>query len=554
VWQPGWGSRLNAFLKDTLRKISIGRLALAVFVLPLLLYAYREITRDVLIIDPFTVPRHFEEAGLTSVVVANRIGDALRQIEEATQTRMKKDNLTSLRDEGSTPDVEIPGAKLDLKTVVDLARSVFGIYPKHINGDIVVPLDRPTNAASPPTMPQATVTVYVTQGRNRSAAVSMTVASDDVGMLVQRTAETVLGQVNPYVLAAYLEDHRESEKTIEIVQRMIQSPSEDRRHKSAALNLWGNVLSDQKKYDEAIAKYQKAIELDPKDAAPYNGWGNMLYGQKKYDEAIAKYQKAIELDPKSAFAYNNWGNVLYGQKKYDEAIAKYQKSIELDPKSAVPYNGWGVVLSNQEKYDEAIAKYQKSIELDPKDAVPYDGWGVVLSNQEKYDEAIAKYQKSIELDPKDAVPYINWGNVLRAQGKDDAAAEPTHLETKNALHRLSPSREAAAQQRSRRRVGAIRRARRLAEPVPGDFQPAAGAASRWLKATGGADSHGDLHGDLALRLHAADRGGIGFRLRPVDERVEHLGDAGDSGGVAVVWRAMREGDRRSIPKSAYTAA
>src|ERR1039457_7385617 len=107
LWQPGWGSRLNAFLKDTLRKISIGRLALAVFVLPLLLYAYREITRDVLIIDPFTVPRHFEEAGLTSVVVANRIGDALRQIEEATQTRMKKDNLTS-RSEEHTSELQRP--------------------------------------------------------------------------------------------------------------------------------------------------------------------------------------------------------------------------------------------------------------------------------------------------------------------------------------------------------------------------------------------------------------------------------------------------------------
>jgi len=329
VWQPGWGSRLTGFRKGALRQISVGRLALAVFVLQLLLYAYREITRDVLIIDPFTVPRHFEEAGLTSVVVANRIGDTLRQIEEATQTRMKKDNLTSLRDEGSTPEVEIPGAKLDLKTVVDLARSVFGIYPKHISGDIVVPLDRPTNAASPPTAQQATVTVYVTQGRNRSAAVSTTVASDDVGMLVERTAETVLGQVNPYVLAAYLDEHRESEKTIEIVQRMIQSPSEDRRHKSAALNLWGNMLYDQKKYDEAIAKYQKAIELDPKSAAPYNGWGNVLYDQKKYDEAIAKYQKAIEFDPKSAFAYNNWGNVLRAQGKDDAAAVKFNKAAEL---------------------------------------------------------------------------------------------------------------------------------------------------------------------------------------------------------------------------------
>lgn len=91
VWQPGRFSRLSAFLKMTLRGITFRRLAVAIFVLPLLFYVYREITRDVLIIDPFTVPKQFEEAGLTSDVMANRIGDTLQQIEIATHTGMKKD-------------------------------------------------------------------------------------------------------------------------------------------------------------------------------------------------------------------------------------------------------------------------------------------------------------------------------------------------------------------------------------------------------------------------------------------------------------------------------
>ena len=421
VWQPSRLSRLNAFVKATLRKISLGRLALAIFVLPILLYVYREVTRDVLIIDPFTVPKNFEAAGLTSEVMANRIGDALHQIEIATESRMKKDNLTSLRDEGSTPDVEIPGTKLGLKTAVDITRTLFGIYPEHISGDIVVPVNNPANAELPPAKQQATVTFYVTQGRNRSAPVSIVVAADDVEKLVQRTAETALGQVNPYVLAAYREEHREYEEAIGIVERMMQDPSEDRLHKEAALYLWGLALDSQKKYDEAIAKFRKAIELDPKYAYPYNGWGFVLLNQKRYDEAIAKYQKALELDPKFASPYDGWGHVLYDQKKYDEAIAKYQKAIELDPKFAIPYNNWGVVLYSQQKYEEAIAKYQKAIDLDPKLANTYNNWGNALLNQKKYDEAVAKYQKAIELDPKFALPYANWAIVLRAQGRNDEA-------------------------------------------------------------------------------------------------------------------------------------
>src|ERR1035437_6091566 len=100
VWQPSRLSRVKAFLKDAFRKITLGRFAIAILVLPLLFYIYREVTRHVLlrdalgsitferlalailvllllfyiyrevtrhvlIIDPFTVPKHFEEAGLT---------------------------------------------------------------------------------------------------------------------------------------------------------------------------------------------------------------------------------------------------------------------------------------------------------------------------------------------------------------------------------------------------------------------------------------------------------------------------------------------------------
>ncbi len=390
-------------------------------ILPILFYVYREVTRDVLIIDPFTVPKHFEEAGLTSEVMANRIGDRLRQIEIQTQTHMKKDNLTSLVEEGSVPDVQIPGTKLGLTTIVDITRAIFAVYPKHISGDIAVPMDTPTKIGAAPAQPQATVTVYLTQGRSRSAGVPFEVPADDLELLVQTTAEAVLGQVNPYVLAAYRYDRREYEKTIEVLERIVQDPSEDTLHKSAACCLWGNVLYDQKKYDEAITKYQEAIEFDPKLAFPYNNWGNALRAKGKYDEAIAKFQKAIELDPKYATAYSNWGLALKEQGKYDEANAQYQKAIELDPKFALAYNNWGVALYEQKKYDEAIAKYQKAVELDPKFATAYLGWGNALYEQKEYDEAIAQYLRAIERDPKLADAYNNWGVVLQAQGKNDEA-------------------------------------------------------------------------------------------------------------------------------------
>jgi superkiller protein 3 len=76
--------------------------------------------------------------------------------------------------------------------------------------------------------------------------------------------------------------------------------------------------------------------------SPYSNWGRVLSEQKKYNEAIGEFQKAIAVDPKYAPAYSNWGDVLREQNKYDQAAAKYRKAIDLDPKYAAANNNWGL--------------------------------------------------------------------------------------------------------------------------------------------------------------------------------------------------------------------
>jgi hypothetical protein len=111
IWQPTPSTRLLTVLKHLKTRITFPRLLIAVFVLPILFYVFNEVTRDVLVIEPFTVPKRFQDSGLTGEVMANRIGDALSQIETATQTYMRKDALGSIHDEDFAPAIEIPGTK-----------------------------------------------------------------------------------------------------------------------------------------------------------------------------------------------------------------------------------------------------------------------------------------------------------------------------------------------------------------------------------------------------------------------------------------------------------
>jgi tetratricopeptide (TPR) repeat protein len=185
-----------------------------------------------------------------------------------------------------------------------------------------------------------------------------------------------------------------------------------------SLNGLGIVYRAQGRYEEAIAAFQRAIDLDPEDAAPHNGLGNVYADLGRYEEAIAAFQRAIDLDPEDAYPRNGLGTVYYQQGRYEEAIAAYQRAIDLDPEYASPHNGLGNVYDDLGRHEEAIAAYQRAIELDPEFAYPHNGLGNVYHDLGRYEEAEAACQRAIDLDPEDAAFQASFAAVCRELGRE----------------------------------------------------------------------------------------------------------------------------------------
>jgi tetratricopeptide (TPR) repeat protein len=61
------------------------------------------------------------------------------------------------------------------------------------------------------------------------------------------------------------------------------------------------------KYNEAIQCYDKALEINPRDAKAWNNKGLAYADMNKYNEAIQCYDKALEINPRDAEAWYNKG-------------------------------------------------------------------------------------------------------------------------------------------------------------------------------------------------------------------------------------------------------
>jgi tetratricopeptide (TPR) repeat protein len=367
-----------------------------------------------ILIDAFGVPKTLEDRGYTGQVVASEVGEEIARIERTTRTSASKQDVTSASAESLAP-IQIPETGLSLDVIIDFLEDFLHIAPRHLSGELTFEdnNESPYVAGSDSGLRGVVITVRVTGMEGRGKSVDAMIRSPDEA--ISQAAREALELIDPYVLAVYYYDiQRDPETTLQLT-----SECEGESIKWAR-TLEGIVLEGEGDYPGALAKYQEALELDPKFAPAYGGWGAVLYDQHEYVSAAAKHQVAVELDPNYAAAYIGWGSALYAQHDYPGAAAKYQRAADLQPDADVYYN-WANALEEQHDFADAIAKYQKAVELDPKFAPAYKGWGVVLYDQRDYQGAIAKYQNAIELRPKYADAYDNWGRSLRAQ-KDYAGA------------------------------------------------------------------------------------------------------------------------------------
>ncbi len=96
----------------------------------------------------------------------------------------------------------------------------------------------------------------------------------------------------------------------------------------------GEAHEDAGRYREALAAYDRALQLDPNDADAHNGRGNVLKKLQRYEEALEAYDQAIQLDPHDAGFYSNKSMALNALKRYEEALAASDYAIQLAAKKA----------------------------------------------------------------------------------------------------------------------------------------------------------------------------------------------------------------------------
>ena len=182
-------------------------------------------------------------------------------------------------------------------------------------------------------------------------------------------------------------------------------------------------LLEHSKPEEALAAYQRASALQPKDEEPHLAAGLLLEKENKFADAEQEYKLALGLNPASD-ALTGLANIAMRGRQFPEAATYLRKLVAAHPDDASAHIQLGRVLAAESKYDDAIPELQAGAKLAPSDISVQRDLADLYATAGKNVEAETAYRALLSAHPNDAEVHNGLGKVLlRAKKFPDAQEE-----------------------------------------------------------------------------------------------------------------------------------
>jgi clan AA aspartic protease (TIGR02281 family) len=193
-----------------------------------------------------------------------------------------------------------------------------------------------------------------------------------------------------------------------------------KEHARIAKALWS-----ERKDSEAIAEYQQAASLSPKDAGIHFQYGKALEDAGQYSEAADEMAVAVKLAPHDQKMQYEYAYFLDRQGEIEDAVKQYEQLLSSPPKDKQLRKD---VLYFAAKDYEKLGNFEKAeklytAELGFETTVngPWLGLSRCQQHFGKKKEAIATLRKGIQHLPENVTLRYDLAELLVAENQKDAA-------------------------------------------------------------------------------------------------------------------------------------
>jgi tetratricopeptide (TPR) repeat protein len=148
--------------------------------------------------------------------------------------------------------------------------------------------------------------------------------------------------------------------------------------------------------NQAIQQFRRVLEIDTENTEALLALGQLLMQQKQYDEATKYFEKAVDISPDKLDVYDAIVAALLARNDRNRAVEIYQRAIERNPKAFKLYVSLGTLLDADNKTSQAIELLQKGVERTGSKPELLAVLGQLFEKSENVPQAIQSYSKAFE--------------------------------------------------------------------------------------------------------------------------------------------------------------
>jgi superkiller protein 3 len=113
---------------------------------------------------------------------------------------------------------------------------------------------------------------------------------------------------------------------------------------------------------------EKVKLLEPKSQEDLVKTGESLVAQRRYDEAMSLFLRALEKNPNDPIIHFDVGYLLDQQGKHAQAVGAYQKAVQLKPDFLPAFFNLGAALKKLNDPRGALAAFREAVRINPNHA------------------------------------------------------------------------------------------------------------------------------------------------------------------------------------------
>ena len=146
-------------------------------------------------------------------------------------------------------------------------------------------------------------------------------------------------------------------------------------------------------------EYLTRLASTPNDAGTLNALGLLLQKMGENEDALARFERAIALEPRTPAFRMNFANLAAALGQWGRAIDQYRETLLLARQDYPAQYALAIALQRKGDDELAIAEFTKARHLKPGQALIALGLAASLERIGRKDEAIREYRDFLALQP-----------------------------------------------------------------------------------------------------------------------------------------------------------